>query len=116
MSKRRVKRNVTYIESDSDSDYALEDRAQRPAAPRAKRKRTAGDADDRNANGVEMNGRATKHALSLHTIANPKPLQSALLDWYGTVHEKRGMPWRKPFVSTSDKRVRSQRAYEVCAL
>lgn len=112
MSKRRAK---MHTEIDSDSDYAPEEGGQRRLAPRTKRKRTTAT----ESNVVELRGtfgRAVRHATSLHTITNPKPLQSALLAWYDTVHEQRGMPWRKPFVSTSDRKVRSQRAYEVSEL
>ena len=112
MSRKRVKKEATYVcSSGSDSDFVDEPKQ----ATRAKRRRTTKDVDEYKPAGDSMSlgGHAVKHSASIHRIANPKPLQSALLDWYAGVHEKRGMPWRKPFVSTSDKKIRSQRAYEV---
>ncbi|KAI0340388.1 DNA glycosylase [Trametopsis cervina] len=53
------------------------------------------------------------HPYSRHVIANPAPLQDALLTWYAGVHESRGMPWRKPYDPTFDRDQRAQRAYEV---
>ncbi|KAI0790408.1 DNA glycosylase [Abortiporus biennis] len=55
----------------------------------------------------------TTHGVSTHILTQVKPLQKALLDWYSTVHETRGMPWRKPYNASQTPAERSQRAYEV---
>ncbi|KAI0305331.1 DNA glycosylase [Multifurca ochricompacta] len=53
------------------------------------------------------------HVLSQHLISSPDLMRSSLLDWYSSVHEARGMPWRKPFDPSLDADARAQRAYEV---
>lgn len=111
MTKRKTK-EVTYVySSGSDSDFFDEPKQ----ATRTKRRRTTKETvTDQNNREMRVGGQILKHATSRHIISNPKPLQTALLAWYSEVHEKRGMPWRKPFVPTSDAETRSQRAYEVC--
>ncbi|TCD67796.1 hypothetical protein EIP91_011924 [Steccherinum ochraceum] len=58
-------------------------------------------------------GRVLPHAVSTHTITQAKAIREALLSWYDTVHEARGMPWRKPFDHGWSAEQRAQRAYEV---
>ncbi len=55
----------------------------------------------------------SSHPKSTHTILSPGSARTALLDWYKTVHDARGMPWRKPYNPTLDPNERAQRAYEV---
>ena len=61
----------------------------------------------------DFDGTGIPHAKSTHVIADPVPLQKALLAWYADVHETRGMPWRKPYDATLNREQRAQRAYEV---
>ena len=58
-------------------------------------------------------GRALPHGLSTHKVTQAIAIREALLAWYDTVHEVRGMPWRKPFDYSWGEEERAQRAYEV---
>jgi hypothetical protein len=40
-------------------------------------------------------------------------MRTALLQWFATVKDSRGMPWRKPSDFSQTPEERSQRAYEV---
>ena len=53
------------------------------------------------------------HSSSSHTIESSVPIRLALLEWYKTVHDIRGMPWRKSYDPTQGPNERAQRAYEV---
>ncbi|KAI0318077.1 DNA glycosylase [Amylostereum chailletii] len=53
------------------------------------------------------------HPASRHLIQNSAPIQDALLSWFVTVHDVRGMPWRKRFDASLTTEQRAQRAYEV---
>lgn len=53
------------------------------------------------------------HPESRHSIQSVGPPRTALLQWYATVHDSRGMPWRKPSGLSQGLEERSQRAYEV---
>jgi A/G-specific adenine glycosylase len=53
------------------------------------------------------------HSRSSHIIESPGPIRLALLEWYKTVHDIRGMPWRKSYDPTQGPDERAQRAYEV---
>ena len=53
------------------------------------------------------------HSKSTHIISSPGPMRVALLRWYRTVHDTRGMPWRKPYNPSCGSEERAQRAYEV---
>lgn len=53
------------------------------------------------------------HLESRHSIGLPGPMRTALLRWFTTVRDSRGMPWRKPSNLSQDPQQRSQRAYEV---
>ena len=55
----------------------------------------------------------TPHSRSQHLISSPDLMRSSLLEWYSSVHEVRGMPWRRPFDPSLDVDARAQRAYEV---
>lgn len=54
----------------------------------------------------------TRHAL---TKKRAQSINSALALWFPTVHDTRGMPWRKPFDLTLSSEAKGQRAYEVCS-
>lgn len=43
-------------------------------------------------------------------------VRNALLAWYKTVHDTRGMPWRRPYDPNLGPEERAQRAYEVLEL
>ncbi|KDR72590.1 hypothetical protein GALMADRAFT_252735 [Galerina marginata CBS 339.88] len=53
------------------------------------------------------------HPKSAHSISSPAVLRTALLKWYKTVHDIRGMPWRRPYDPNLGPDERAQRAYEV---
>ncbi|THV07111.1 DNA glycosylase [Dendrothele bispora CBS 962.96] len=57
----------------------------------------------------------SRHKKSLHIIDPPSSssIQTALLEWFETVRDARGMPWRKPFDENLGLEERAQRAYEV---
>jgi len=57
--------------------------------------------------------RDSPHSKSLHLIGSPGPMRTALLQWYATVRDSRGMPWRKSPKLSRDPEQRPQRAYEV---
>ena len=48
-----------------------------------------------------------------HVIGDTSGFRRDLLAWYATVHQNRGMPWRKPFNLSWTRAERAQRAYEV---
>lgn len=113
----------TRVDDDEESDYEGEYQSDvsftlpskrrraksttaRKQQPKKKAKALAGAA-------VELAGDTEKHPVSKHVISNAAPLHSALLEWYGGVHEARGMPWRKPYDPTFGPEERAQRAYEV---
>ena len=53
------------------------------------------------------------HSKSSHIIESSGPIRLALLEWYKTVHDIRGMPWRKSYDPSQGPDERAQRAYEV---
>lgn len=55
----------------------------------------------------------TPHSKSVHSILSPAMVRNALLAWYKTVHDTRGMPWRRPYDPNLGPEERAQRAYEV---
>ncbi|KAF8899765.1 DNA glycosylase [Gymnopilus junonius] len=66
-----------------------------------------GDEDERGYAAVPL------HAKSTHAISFPQAVRSALLSWYQTVRDIRGMPWRQPYDPNLGPEERAQRAYEV---
>ena len=58
----------------------------------------------------------TPHSKSVHSISSPAMVRNALLAWYKTVHDTRGMPWRRPYDPNLGPEERAQRAYEVLEL
>ena len=81
-----------------------------------KKRRTAPLMDDEMAEMARDLDSTARHPTSTHVITDPVPLRKALLAWYATVHEARGMPWRKPFDPSFGPEERAQRAYEVRSL
>lgn len=72
------------------------------------------DVEESEADEVVADGDAgPPHAANLHVVTDPEPIRGALLQWYGKVHESRGMPWRKPYNPNLSGEERAQRAYEV---
>ena len=78
-----------------------------------KPKRVKVDVEDSEADGSVSSGPGTLHAARIHVVTDPEPIRAALLEWYGKVHESRGMPWRKPYNPDLSVEERAQRAYEV---
>ncbi|CAA7268367.1 unnamed protein product [Cyclocybe aegerita] len=62
---------------------------------------------------VEAGAPSLMRCRSTHTIQDPAAMRTALLRWYKTVHETRGMPWRRPYDPNLGIEERAQRAYEV---
>lgn len=60
-----------------------------------------------------LEDRDSAHPVSRHSIQSPGPMRIALLQWFATVKDSRGMPWRKPSGFSQTPEERSQRAYEV---
>lgn len=71
------------------------------------------EASPRSSKPQELGAVMPLHSKSTHDILSPAPVRIALLDWYKTVHDTRGMPWRKPYDPTLSPERRAQRAYEV---
>lgn len=105
-TRRRTKKTIASYYEESDSDFVEE--VKRPNKRRKVKKGVEEDGDNELGAGV-----AAPHPASLHILGDPKPLRTALLNWYAVVHEKRGMPWRKRFDASLDAKGQSQRAYEV---
>ncbi|KAF9266069.1 DNA glycosylase [Marasmius fiardii PR-910] len=55
----------------------------------------------------------SNHSKSTHTLSEIPHIQDELLNWFATVRDARGMPWRKPYDPHLDAGERAQRAYEV---
>ncbi|KAH6909645.1 A/G-specific adenine DNA glycosylase [Coprinopsis sp. MPI-PUGE-AT-0042] len=97
--------------SGEESDYAepssrAESRKTRvkstPAAP--KRRKV-----EKSASEVHL----PSHPASTHIVSKAPEIRVALLKWFDTVRDARGMPWRKPFDRSHTREQFSQRAYEV---
>ena len=111
--------------TDSESDFDDASFAQKSKSLRS-RKRTATVARDKAK--VSRNGASTSsapqricadftpHSKSVHSISSPVMVRNALLAWYKTVHDTRGMPWRRPYDPNLGPEERAQRAYEVLEL
>ncbi|EFI26765.1 A/G-specific adenine DNA glycosylase [Coprinopsis cinerea okayama7 len=101
-----------YDPSDASSSRKARNKrvASRKSAP--KRRKVADSAIE--AAGGELGElTAWKHSRAMHRISKPEELRKALLEWFDTVRDKRGMPWRKPFDRTFTREQLAQRAYEV---
>ena len=122
------------ITSDSDADEAYTPRAagssrasstknavkktrapsKKPPGKKPRKGKVVVDGDDASDDDDDSTeGRVYPHAASAHTITQAKGIRTALLAWYDTVHDVRGMPWRKPFSHAWNSEERAQRAYEV---
>ena len=126
MANRRQTRSTTHesgANSDDDDFQPQRDsddasyqpkkrkKTEKPSAPRKKGK-TSGN-DTLMSSVDKASSFFSPHAQSSHIIQSPAPIRVALLKWYETVKDTRGMPWRKPFDPTLGPEERSQRAYEV---
>ncbi|KAH8101827.1 DNA glycosylase [Cristinia sonorae] len=133
--KRKISESSSdaFVASDSEADDAYTPKAagssrkastkiakktrapqKRPAQKKPRKgKDKAVDASDDDDDSREE--RALPHASSTHTISSTqaRSIRTALLAWYDTVHEVRGMPWRKPFDHSWSAEQQAQRAYEV---
>ncbi|KIO30707.1 hypothetical protein M407DRAFT_20236 [Tulasnella calospora MUT 4182] len=58
-------------------------------------------------------GVSIPHSKSLHNGAKVKPLTGSLLEWFDSVRDTRGMPWRKEYDPSLSEDEKAQRAYEV---
>lgn len=99
MSKKRK----TYISSDDEDDYIDNPPKDGKNGPQ---KIVVNVADVRD----------VPHSKSVHVLDGPTAtsIQSKLTTWFlDGVHEKRGMPWRKPWDPSLSSSERAQRAYEV---
>ena len=98
--------------SDSDASFSAKTRKGRvSSASRAPNKRKRPTKSTKEDLGAVS---AWQHSQNIHKVGDPKVVRSALLAWYETVREIRGMPWRKPFNPKHTREERAQRAYEVC--
>ncbi|PPR02215.1 hypothetical protein CVT26_012107 [Gymnopilus dilepis] len=107
--------------SDSESEYDdasfhlqsrfFNSKKKNKAAPRKKRK--ANEPASRDSEQAGGYADVPLHAKSTHVISSPQAMRSALLDWYETVRDIRGMPWRRPYDPHLGPEERAQRAYEV---
>ena len=113
------------VATDSESDFDDPSFAQKSKGLRS-RKRTATVAQNKAK--VSRNGASTSpapqrtctdftlHSKSAHSISSPAMVRNALLAWYKTVRDTRGMPWRRPYDPNLGPEERAQRAYEVLEL
>ena len=116
MAKRR---RSSDDDSDEDASYQPKTKVRRGKVSATRSKKPKGPdrlvgPEDQSLIELDVDER-TMHSSSLHRINDAASLRVPLLRWYDTVHEVRGMPWRKPFDPTLDAEGRAQRAYEVRA-
>lgn len=115
-----VKRRISSEDISSDEDYSaavsLPPKASKASKgkqlPKKKKSKTA-PSDDEMELQVAVTKKARSHSSLVHRIIDPVPVRVSLLEWYGRVHETRGMPWRKPYDASLGRDARAQRAYEV---
>jgi A/G-specific adenine glycosylase len=120
---KRSRSLSTLLDSDSGSSYDAEvvdswsyrdDASKRKitsSKPRKKKKIQKVNASSSVTH--EINVGSPPHSQSSHTIESSGPMRLALLEWYKTVHDIRGMPWRKPYDPNQGPDERARRAYEV---
>ncbi|KAF7792090.1 hypothetical protein EIP86_003120 [Pleurotus ostreatoroseus] len=113
MAKRR---RSSDDDSDEDASYEPKAKVRKGRAPATRSKKPKdpdrlASAEDQTLTELDTDER-TMHPSSLHRINDAASLRMLLLKWYDTVHEIRGMPWRKPFDPTLNAEGRAQRAYE----
>ncbi|KXN89142.1 A/G-specific adenine DNA glycosylase [Leucoagaricus sp. SymC.cos] len=107
--------NEAALSSNSDADdwKPLSKTSRRSAKTRQITKKRKTEVETREAAQTVAGTPDSVHSKSRHSIQTPEPLRSALLGWFTTVRDARGMPWRKPFDFSQGPEERSQRAYEV---
>jgi len=127
MTKRR--RTESYInENDNepefspsseieDASFPLKPRKSNPAPKKIQKSRKKSKQDASAAPPVDLqdhDGHSSHtHPKSAHIVTSPAPIRTALLAWYKTVHETRGMPWRQEYNPDLEPDERAQRAYQV---
>ncbi|KAG8989199.1 Mitochondrial carrier protein ymc2 [Tulasnella sp. 427] len=67
------------------------------------------EADDE----LTLTGVSVPHSKTLHNVGKIKPLMGGLLEWFDSVRDTRGMPWRKEYDPSLSDEEKAQRAYEV---
>ena len=109
----------TFFDSDSESGYDAEavdsysdDASKKKIFPKSRKKKKIQKAHSSSVT-YEINIGSPPHSKSSHIIGSSGPIRLALLEWYKTVHDIRGMPWRKPYDPNQGPDERAQRAYEV---
>ena len=110
-----------FVDSDSESSYEVEvvdshsDGAskKRISSSKSRRKKKIQKIHTSSSVTREINIGSPPHSKSSHIIETSGPIRFALLKWYKTVHDIRGMPWRKSYDPTQGPDERAQRAYEV---
>lgn len=115
-----VKRHISSGDISSDEDYGAttsvlpkkSKSSKTNQLPKKKKAKSAPSTDDLEL-GVTATDESRPHASETHRINDPGPIRVSLLEWYGKVHETRGMPWRKPYDASLGTDERAQRAYEV---
>jgi len=112
-------------DSDSESDFddasfAQQSRglrsSKRPAIVARSKAKVSRNGASTSSTPQEICADFTPHSKSVHSISSPAMVRSALLAWYKTVHDTRGMPWRRPYDPNLGPEERAQRAYEVLEL
>ena len=119
MAKRRLS---AFFDPDSESSYDAEvvdsssdDASKEKISSSKSRKKKKTQEVHTSSSSVthEINIGNLPHSKSSHIIGSSGPIRLALLEWYKTVHDTRGMPWRKPYDPNQGPDERAQRAYEV---
>ncbi|KAL0070289.1 hypothetical protein AAF712_002781 [Marasmius tenuissimus] len=110
-------------QEEEDDDFTLSSASEFESIPRRSvartRKTKPGSKRRTNNAGTEKvsvggsDGISGVHSRSDHVLFVVEPIQDALLQWYSTVRDSRGMPWRKVYDPNLSAEARSQRAYEV---
>jgi A/G-specific adenine glycosylase len=111
----------TFVDSDSESSYDAEV-VDSYSDGASKKKTSLKSRSKKRIRKVHASSSSVTHEISIdspphsrssHIIESSGPIRLALLEWYKTVHDIRGMPWRKSYDPTQGPDERAQRAYEV---
>ncbi|KAH6900898.1 A/G-specific adenine DNA glycosylase [Coprinopsis sp. MPI-PUGE-AT-0042] len=97
--------------SGEESDYA--EPSSRAASRKTRVKSTPAAPKRRKVEKSASEGHLPSHPVSTHIVSKAPEIRVALLKWFDTVRDARGMPWRKPFDRSHSREQSSQRAYEV---
>ena len=112
----------TFVDSDSESCYDAEEVDSYSVDASKKRLSSSKSRSKKRIRKIHASSSSVTHDISIgspphsrssHTIQSSGPIRLALLEWYKTVHDIRGMPWRKSYDPTQGPDERAQRAYEV---